>query len=263
MKKGVVDTTADEVDDKRRRLDDELAVSIPEGEVIECANEGTGDIYHWADGSLHHYPDGLIAATWNMDWRSKIVRIDCSNLMVGDPMLLKKIPEGMGVRCTDTNDGKVYRWINGQLNHYINSRIASSWDRDWRNNIYDLNCEFFEIGDDVKWNFSDIVPDILQSKSLTLSSFDNDDDVIYEDIPDISDEDVKRVMEWIKAETVMVKNPFCWKTTYGRGVGTLPGRVADCPAGYTNNGLTCGRGTDDIFAPSKVASCPNGYTNMG
>lgn len=40
-------------------------------------------------------------------------------------------------------------------------------------------------------------------------------------------------------------------------------RVADCPAGYTNNGLTCGRGAHTISAPSRVADCPAGYTNMG
>ena len=83
------------------------------------------------------------------------------------------------------------------------------------------------------------------------------------DVPDMSDEDIKKVMEWITAEATMVKNPFCWKDTYGRGVGTIPGRVADCPASYTNNGLTCGRGSDDIWAGSKVADCPSGYTNMG
>jgi hypothetical protein len=40
-------------------------------------------------------------------------------------------------------------------------------------------------------------------------------------------------------------------------------RAADCPAGYTNNGLTCGRGADSISAPNKVADCPSGYTNTG
>ncbi len=87
--------------------------------------------------------------------------------------------------------------------------------------------------------------------------------LIYEDVPDMPDEDVKLIMKWIEAEVGMVKNPFCWKDSYGRGVGTIPGRVADCPSGYTNHGLTCFRGSDDILAPSLVADCPSGYTNMG
>lgn len=40
-------------------------------------------------------------------------------------------------------------------------------------------------------------------------------------------------------------------------------RAADCPAGYTNNGLTCGRGANTINAPSRLADCPAGYTNHG
>lgn len=40
-------------------------------------------------------------------------------------------------------------------------------------------------------------------------------------------------------------------------------RAADCPVGYTNNGLTCGRGAHTIVAPNRVADCPSGYTNTG
>lgn len=59
---------------------------------------------------------------------------------------------------------------------------------------------------------------------------------------------------------------FCWKASSGRGAGTIPadfGRTADCPEGFTNNGLTCGRGADSRSAPSRVADCPAGYTNTG
>ena len=59
---------------------------------------------------------------------------------------------------------------------------------------------------------------------------------------------------------------FCWKNSEvrdaGDWVGNL-GRVADCPSGYTNNGLTCGRGADSYAWPSRVADCPSGYTNNG
>eukprot|EP00798_Chlamydomonas_sp_ICE-L_P011797 gene11797-16073_t len=85
----------------------------------------------------------------------------------------------------------------------------------------------------------------------------------FEDVPDIPTNEVAQVMSWIKAQVTNVKNPFCWKDSYGRGVGTIPGRVADCPSTYTNNGATCGRGADSISAGSLVADCPSGYTNMG
>src|SRR5580658_7955123 len=55
----------------------------------------------------------------------------------------------------------------------------------------------------------------------------------------------------------------CWLDSYGRGVGTIPGRVADCPAGYTNMGLTCTSGLTTYYNPSIVADCPSGYTNFG
>ena len=124
------------------------------------------------------------------------------------------------------------------------------------------SCSFYSLADQSTTTTSST--EVLKRNLRRVeASDDEDEDVIYEDVPDMSDADIKRVMDWIAAEVVMVKNPFCWKDSYGRGVGTLPGRVADCPSGYTNHGLTCARGTDDIWAPSKVADCPSGYTNMG
>ncbi len=41
------------------------------------------------------------------------------------------------------------------------------------------------------------------------------------------------------------------------------GRVADCPAGYTNTGATCYRAPSTISNPSILGNCPAGYTNAG
>jgi len=44
----------------------------------------------------------------------------------------------------------------------------------------------------------------------------------------------------------------------------IPGRLADCPAGFINIGIAgCGRSADSISTPSKLASCPSGYANVG
>ncbi len=55
--------------------------------------------------------------------------------------------------------------------------------------------------------------------------------------------------------------------TCGRGDKTAfwdNGRAADCPDGYTNNGATCGRGDKTAFWDSgEAADCPDGYTNNG
>lgn len=58
-------------------------------------------------------------------------------------------------------------------------------------------------------------------------------------------------------------SPACWIDSYPRDAGSIPGRPADCPEGYTNMGLTCYRGPETIVAGSVVANCPSGYTNMG
>jgi hypothetical protein len=78
-------------------------------------------------------------------------------------------------------------------------------------------------------------------------------DFVLEDVPDMSDEVVKKAMAWIIAEATIVKNPLCsWKDSNGLGVDTFPGRVVNCPASYTNNGFTCRRGSDDILARLKL-----------
>jgi DNA-binding ferritin-like protein len=79
-----------------------------------------------------------------------------------------------------------------------------------------------------------------------------------------NEKEYKDVMEWIKHEVYMIRNPFCWKRSYANGsVGTIPGRMADCEPGYINDGATCRRPPKNIYAPSHMASCPRDYTNFG
>ena len=56
---------------------------------------------------------------------------------------------------------------------------------------------------------------------------------------------------------------FCWNDATVRGAGTIPGRVADCPAGYTNSGAACTRAAETIPAPSSAPVCPAGYSANG
>ncbi|WP_178372506.1 hypothetical protein [Massilia sp. CF038] len=67
------------------------------------------------------------------------------------------------------------------------------------------------------------------------------------------------------SSTVVVeeKPKFCWTDALMRPAGTIPGRVADCPAGYSLSGGSCKRTADSIAAPSRAADCPAGYTNSG
>lgn len=56
---------------------------------------------------------------------------------------------------------------------------------------------------------------------------------------------------------------FCINDAVTRGTGSLPGRAADCPAGYMNSGGVCKRAADTIAAPSRAAECPAGYSGKG
>lgn len=105
---------------------------------------------------------------------------------------------------------------------------------------------------------SDAQPLTVQEEAAIAS----DPNTIYEDVPNMSMQEIQGVMGWIKIKTTGERLPFCWRQSEGRGVGTIPGRVADCPATYTNNGATCGRGADTIGAPSRLGDCPAGYKNM-
>ena len=50
---------------------------------------------------------------------------------------------------------------------------------------------------------------------------------------------------------------------WAESTDTNSSRVADCPAGYTNTGLTCYREPYIYSAPSVAGDCPSGYTNTG
>ena len=52
-----------------------------------------------------------------------------------------------------------------------------------------------------------------------------DENTIVKRVPDFSATELEQVMGWIKARTTVEKVPFCWKQSYGRGVGLIPGRL--------------------------------------
>ena len=96
----------------------------------------------------------------------------------------------------------------------------------------------------------------------------SEEQIIIVDIPDMSGADIEKVMNWISAETVMVKNPFCWKDSYGRGVGTTPHWLGNCyEDGYERGtGWLCYpkcRSGFDGFGPVCWGTCDNSMVNCG
>eukprot|EP00927_Polykrikos_kofoidii_P004995 TRINITY_DN11986_c1_g1_i1.p1 TRINITY_DN11986_c1_g1~~TRINITY_DN11986_c1_g1_i1.p1 ORF type:complete len:522 (-),score=39.29 TRINITY_DN11986_c1_g1_i1:80-1585(-) len=83
------------------------------------------------------------------------------------------------------------------------------------------------------------------SGNISLTSDDVD---VVEEIPSLSKEQIRKVMNWIKAETTMVKLPFCWKRSYGRGVGKP---LSECSRGRRKIGALC------------YSYCPAGMKRVG
>lgn len=56
---------------------------------------------------------------------------------------------------------------------------------------------------------------------------------------------------------------FCIADPLARAGGIIPGRAADCPAGYANQGGSCTRDAETRPAPSIAPECPAGYKADG
>eukprot|EP00977_Amphora_coffeiformis_P000433 scaffold111_cov149-Amphora_coffeaeformis.AAC.11 len=74
------------------------------------------------------------------------------------------------------------------------------------------------------------------------------DEVFYEDVPDIPKEEIEHVIDWIAAEVAQERLPFCWRDSYGRGVGKIP---TECPSGKEKIGALC------------YSKCPSGMKRFG
>ena len=106
--------------------------TIPEGQSVKCVGNEV-DVFRWMEGHLHRYPDPPVASSWDDQWRSKAVTLDCTSLMLayGSPMKMF-LNEGDSVVCLDGDMDMVFRWTKGKLRHYPDTTAASSWDPNWR-----------------------------------------------------------------------------------------------------------------------------------
>lgn len=154
------------------------------------------------------------------------------------------------------------KWVGGSAGRIHNVFRTSGFidfDTSFATEEVDLvmsKFENIEIANIPSWDF--VNSDTGESELIeVVPVIDSSDDAI------MSEAEVKRVMSWIKSQMELKIQGSCWKDSYGRGLGAGRSRVADCPATYTNTGLTCGRGSDDYWAGSKTPSCPSGYTNVG
>ncbi|MDB4727917.1 RICIN domain-containing protein [Saprospiraceae bacterium] len=92
---------------------------------------------------------------------------------------------------------------------------------------------------------------------------------MYEDVPDMPEEDLVAVMKWIKARVLPLRTPYCYRDSYGRTAGNVDGHCPDsgwekdktggsgglcypkCKSGYSGVGPVCWQ------------SCPSGFRDDG
>jgi hypothetical protein len=128
------------------------AATLSEGNAVVCENDKS-KVYRYTEGQLRHYPDSETATLWDPNWGNYKV-VDCGKLKIGPPMTkpgnltIKPLAEGASVLCE--NDTKVYRYTEGQLRHYPNAEIATSWEPGWSRskvtNVSKAECEKYPIG---------------------------------------------------------------------------------------------------------------------
>jgi hypothetical protein len=75
-----------------------------------------------------------------------------------------------------------------------------------------------------------------------------EDTYFFEDPVTITETEVSSLLKWIQAETVQDRTPFCWRRSYGRGVGKV---LSTCPQGKEKIGALC-------YTP-----CEAGYSRQG
>ena len=83
---------------------------------------------------------------------------------------------------------------------------------------------------------------------LDFDSCVSEDAIFYEDAPTLSRDDEIAIIEWIKTEVTHIRTDFCWKQTYGRGVGYV---LSECPSHKEKIGALC-------YSP-----CESGYSRQG
>lgn len=84
-----------------------------------------------------------------------------------------------------------------------------------------------------------------------------------QEAPYLSQADENAVIAWIAKSVSNARQPFCYRQSYGRGVGSP---LSTCPAGHQKNGALCYpdcRAGYGGAGPVCWENCPSGYTDTG
>lgn len=81
-----------------------------------------------------------------------------------------------------------------------------------------------------------------------IETIPEDDVYFFQDEVSISEDQVLSLLKWIKVKILADRTPFCWRQSYGRGVGKV---LSTCTGGKEQIGALC-------YTP-----CTTGYSRQG
>ncbi len=117
---------------------------------IQCINEQSGAVYRLVDRTKYHYPNPEIAASYDPNWHSNILRLDCQHFTNGPP--LNKAPaQGQAIKCS-AHDPRIYRYHNGYKLHYADPTAAAKYDSENWNKPITVDCRGIPSGPSLNYD---------------------------------------------------------------------------------------------------------------
>lgn len=220
-------------------------------------------------------------------WKNETIGIangkPVSTATDNDTWLIEKTGEDNFVRLKNTTTGTYLHNQNGPLE--AGSIQPGWWSAQWTMNAVDgyfhiVNrwkgtylhnqngpLELGVLGDPGWWSAQWAIKEDNSTASNNIGDPNLQaaalEDTIYEDIPEMSQEDITKIMNWLKVKVIAEKLPFCWRQSYGRGAGEIAGA---CPPGTEKDGALCyplpQKGYKGV-GPVCWQSCPSGFRDDG
>lgn len=232
------------------------------------ASEGSGGTtvsvtLNFSDGSATTLP--TVAST---DWRSRVNSNAIVNLGVATPAGESCEPKRGGGKICTQSDG-----VKRELRHLNQTDHTLSGDDRYK---FLKSVTFKRLTGGPLVVLAITGTDTMPAPSADVAG------------ANISSAELGAVLGWIQREYIIDQTPFCYKQSYDRGVGILPGcgsgkeKVGalcydDCRSGYKSEGLFCAPTGSLSYMPgrectrsvpvlgcvaSKPAGCRSGYTDV-
>lgn len=86
-----------------------------------------------------------------------------------------------------------------------------------------------------QFGFFEYIENLIGLDSV-LADLEAEETIFYQEQSSLNNEALRAVLDWIKLEVTQMRTPFCWRRSYGRGIGEP---INSCPPGKERIGLLC------------------------